>query len=77
MKTEASRYMADNIGFPKLEAMLSTMSSEDFSDCLAYTHLKVTSIGFAFKLSVNFIQYFSYLSFLLLTGFVSEQGLEE
>jgi hypothetical protein len=70
MKTEASRYMADNIGFPKLEAMLSTMSSEDFSDCLAYTHLKVTSIGFAFKLSVKLIQYFSYLSF-----FYFSQGL--
>lgn len=37
-------YMADNIGFPKPEAMLSTMSFEDFSDCLAYTHLMVISI---------------------------------
>jgi hypothetical protein len=49
-------HMADNIGFPKLEAMLSTMSFEDFSDCLAYTHLKVISIGFNFKLRVRLIQ---------------------
>jgi hypothetical protein len=40
--------MADDVGFLKLEAMGSTMSSEDFSDCLAYTHLKVISIGFCF-----------------------------
>lgn len=46
METEACCYMADNIGFLKLEAMLPTMSSEDFSDYLAYTHLKVTFIGF-------------------------------
>jgi hypothetical protein len=50
METEACRYMANNIGFLKLEAMLLTMSSEDFSDCLAYTHLKVISVGFIFKL---------------------------
>jgi hypothetical protein len=48
METEVCRYMVDNIGFPKLEAMLSTMSSEDFSDCLAYTHLKVISVDFSF-----------------------------
>jgi hypothetical protein len=41
METKVCSYMADNIGFLKLEAMLLTMSSEDFSDCLAYTHLKV------------------------------------
>jgi hypothetical protein len=46
MDTEVCHYMADNIGFPKLEAMLSTMSSEDFSYCLAYTHIKVISIDF-------------------------------
>jgi hypothetical protein len=34
METEVCRYMTDNIGFPKLEAMLSTMSSEEFSECL-------------------------------------------
>jgi hypothetical protein len=38
--------MAYNVGFPKTEAMLSTMSSKDFSDCLAYTHLKVIPIDF-------------------------------
>jgi hypothetical protein len=38
--------MEDNIGFPELEAVLSTMSSEDFSDCLAYTHLKVIYVDF-------------------------------
>jgi hypothetical protein len=48
METKVCRYMANNIGFPKLEAMLSTTSSQDFSDCLAYTHLKVTSIDFCF-----------------------------
>jgi hypothetical protein len=48
METEVCRYMADNIGFPKLEAMLSTMSFEDFSDCLDYTHLKIISIDFYF-----------------------------
>jgi hypothetical protein len=35
------RYMVDNIGFPKLEVMLSTMPFEHFSDCLACTYLKV------------------------------------
>jgi hypothetical protein len=48
METEVCRYMADNIGFPKLEAMLSTMSSEDFSDYLAYTHLKIIYISFLY-----------------------------
>jgi hypothetical protein len=42
------RYMADNVGFPKLEAILSTMSDEDFSDCLSYTHLKVILLTFVF-----------------------------
>jgi hypothetical protein len=32
--------------FPEAITMLSTMSSEDFFDCLAYTHLKVISIDF-------------------------------
>lgn len=45
-ETKVCRYMADNIDFPKLEAMLSTMPFEDFSDCLAYTHLKVKFIVF-------------------------------
>jgi hypothetical protein len=44
------------IFFPKLQAMLQTMSSEDFSSCLDYTYLKVTYIGFAFKLWVSLIQ---------------------
>jgi hypothetical protein len=48
MEIEVCRYMAYNVGFPKIEAMLSTMSSEDFSDFLAYTHLKVISIDFCF-----------------------------
>jgi hypothetical protein len=42
MEIEACCYMADNICFPKLEAMLSTMSSKDFSNYLANMHLKVT-----------------------------------
>jgi hypothetical protein len=61
MEAKACCYMANNIGFPKLEAKLSTMSSEDFSNNLAYTHLKVTSIGFVFKLHVSLIHYFTYL----------------
>ena len=50
LEIEVCRHMEDNIGFLKLEAMLSTMSSKDFSDCLAYTHLKVTYINFVSKL---------------------------
>jgi hypothetical protein len=34
-------YMADNIGFLKLEALLSTTPSKDFLDCHTYMHLKV------------------------------------
>jgi hypothetical protein len=30
METEVCHYMANNVGFPKLEAMLSTMSNEEF-----------------------------------------------
>jgi hypothetical protein len=48
--------MVDNIGFPKLEAMLLTMSSKEFSDCLAYTHLKVISIDFSFMVRVKLLQ---------------------
>lgn len=40
-ETEVCRYMADNIGFPKLKAMLSMLPFDEFSYCLAYTHLKV------------------------------------
>jgi hypothetical protein len=43
LETKLCHHMADNISFPKLEAMLSTMSTKDFSNCLTYTHLKVTS----------------------------------
>lgn len=57
LATEVCRHMADNIGFLKLEAMLLTMFSEYFSDYLAYTHMKVTSIGFTFRLRVMLIQY--------------------
>jgi hypothetical protein len=46
-------YMADNIGFMNLEAMLSTMSFEDFSDRLAYTHLKVIVIDFLLYFVLN------------------------
>jgi hypothetical protein len=34
-------YMMDHVGFLKLEARLSLMPFEEFSDCLAYIHLKV------------------------------------
>jgi acyl-CoA reductase-like NAD-dependent aldehyde dehydrogenase len=47
-------YMADNVGFPKLKAMLPTMSEEDFSDCLTYTHLKVILLTFVFLASGYF-----------------------
>jgi hypothetical protein len=51
METEVCRYMVDYVGFPKLEAMLSTLSDEDFSDCLAYNHLKVIFIRLCFLAS--------------------------
>ena len=35
------REMAENIGFPKLELVLSAMSKDDLADNLAYTSLKV------------------------------------
>lgn len=43
--------MMDNIGYPKLEFGLSVMPFEDFSDCLAYTSLKVGIFCFGF---INF-----------------------
>jgi hypothetical protein len=51
METKVCRYMEYNIGFPKLESVLSAMSSKDFSDCMAYTHLKAISIDSAFLAS--------------------------
>jgi hypothetical protein len=33
--------MAKNMGFPKLEAVLSAMSKDDLADSLAYNSLKV------------------------------------
>jgi hypothetical protein len=57
LETEVCRHMTDNIGFPKLETMLSTMSSKDFLDRLAYTHLKVISIDCASKLRVRLLQH--------------------
>jgi hypothetical protein len=48
------------------------MSSEDFSDCLAYTHLKVISVDFTFKLHVRLIQNLANLSFWLFIGFISK-----
>lgn len=41
LETDFCCYMMDNIGFPKLEVGLSMVPFEDFSDCLAYTQLKV------------------------------------
>ena len=40
-ESDVFHYMVDNIGFPKLEIVLSTMPFEDFLDFLAYKHLKV------------------------------------
>jgi hypothetical protein len=37
LEKEVCRHMVNNIGFPKLEARLSIMSSEDFSNYLDYT----------------------------------------
>jgi hypothetical protein len=56
LESEVCRHMSDNINFPKLETMLSTMCSEDFLDYFAYTHLKVTSINFVSKLRVKLLQ---------------------
>jgi hypothetical protein len=36
--------MAKNMGFPKLEAGLSTMSKDDFAYSLAYNSLKVQKL---------------------------------
>lgn len=44
-------FMMDNIGYPKLEFGLSVMPFEDFSNCLAYTSLKVGIFCFGF---INF-----------------------
>jgi hypothetical protein len=41
LATDMCRYMMDHVGFLKLEARLSLMPLEEFSDCLAYIHLKV------------------------------------
>jgi hypothetical protein len=49
LEIDVCYYMANNVGFPKLETMLSTMFDEDFSDCLAYTHLKVILLTFVFS----------------------------
>jgi hypothetical protein len=76
MKTEVCRYMSDNIGFLKLEAMLSTMSSEDFSNWLAYTHLKVIFIDFCFLASgwLDGMIYSSF-SFYILQGLFLSKAL--
>jgi hypothetical protein len=75
LETEVCCYMANNIVFPKLEAMLSTMFSKDFSDYLTYTHLKVISIDFSSMLRVGSLQ--NFVNFLLLAGPILEQGSEE
>jgi hypothetical protein len=40
-ETEVCCFMADHVGFPKLEVVLSRMPFEEFSDFLAYTHLTI------------------------------------
>jgi hypothetical protein len=37
LETDVCHYMMDTIEFSKLEARLSVMPFEDFSNCLAYT----------------------------------------
>ncbi|KAL5647141.1 hypothetical protein ACJX0J_041496, partial [Zea mays] len=49
LETDVCHYMADNIGFPKLEAGLPLMPFDNFSDCLAYTHLKGLFLSKALK----------------------------
>jgi HJR/Mrr/RecB family endonuclease len=70
--------MTDNIGFPKLEAMLSTMSSEDFSNWLACMHLKVTYVDFCFW-SSGWLDGIIYLSFhfYVLWGFLLSKALRK
>ena len=71
------RYVVDNVGFLKMEAMLSTMSSKDISDCLVYTHLKVISIDFCFVALVCFYgKTYSFL-FYILGGSDPKQSLKE
>jgi hypothetical protein len=77
LETEVCRYMVDNIVFSKLEAMLSNMSSEDFSDCLAYTHLKVISIYFPSMLWVKLLENLAIYIFEFFVGPILEQGSEE
>jgi hypothetical protein len=75
MEIEVYCYMTDNIGFPNLEAMILNMSSEDFSDFMAYTHLKVISIDFLASGCFDGMTYFSiFISFI---GSVPKQGLKE
>jgi hypothetical protein len=70
--------MADNIGFLNLKAMLSTMSSEDFSNCLAYTHLKVifTLIFLLYILQIELLQNLVIFYFCLLQGMFLSKALE-
>jgi hypothetical protein len=78
MEIEVCRYMVDNNGFPKLEAMPLTMSSEIFSNCLAYTHLKVISIDVYFSALGWFDGMILFISlFLYLIGSVPKQCLKE
>lgn len=49
MERDVCCYMAKNVGFLKLEAMLSAMSDEDFYGGLDYTHIKVIFLIFMFS----------------------------
>jgi hypothetical protein len=77
METEVCRYMMDNVGFPKLDAMLSILPSEYFYDCLAYTHIEVISIGFCFLASGCFDGMTYSSLFYIFEGSVPKQGLME
>jgi hypothetical protein len=75
MDTEVCRYTADYVGFLKMEAMLSTMSNEDFLDCLTYTHVKVIYIGFFASSCFDEMTYSSLV--YIFAGSIPKQDLKE
>jgi hypothetical protein len=42
----------DNMGYPKLELVLSAMLKDQLADCLDYNNLKVSIFYFSFRLVI-------------------------
>jgi hypothetical protein len=68
--------MADNIGFPKLEVVLSTMPFEGFSYFLAHTHLKVYLMVLLLLWIVRLFYSVSLVIFLTLQGLLLSMALK-